>query len=99
MTTYSKNSPYYDTKITNDYLDVINFRDITPERDDIQFEITKTYEYRPDLLAHDLYKNSSLWWVFAVRNKSKIKDPVYDFVAGKKIFLPKLSTLKRELGV
>lgn len=99
MKNYSKTSPYYNTNIVNDYLDIIEFRDIPAERDDIQFEITKTYENRPDLLAYDIYKDSGLWWVFAVRNKSKIKDPVYDFVAGKKIFLPKLSTLKRELGI
>lgn len=96
---YSKNSPYYKTLVVNDYLDVIEFRDIVPERDDTEFEITKTYEHRPDLLAYDLYKDVGLWWVFAVRNKSIIKDPVYDFVAGTKIFLPKLSTLRRELGI
>lgn len=99
MKNYSKTSPYYNTNIVNDYLDIIDFRDIPAERDDIQFEITKMYENRPDLLAYDIYKDSGLWWVFAVRNKSTIKDPVYDFVAGKKIFLPKLSTLKRELGI
>lgn len=99
MKNYSKTSPYYNTNIVNDYLDIIDFRDIPAERDDIQFEITKMYENRPDLLAYDIYKDSGLWWVFAVRNKSKIKDPVYDFVAGTKIFLPKLSTLKRELGI
>lgn len=99
MTTYNKSSPYSNTAITNGYLDVVNFIDIPYQTDDYQFEITKTYEHRPDLLAYDLYQNSNLWWVFAVRNKSIIKDPVYDFVAGKKIFLPKLSTLKDIVGV
>lgn len=99
MTVYNKSSPYANTQITNGYLDVINFRDLPTQTDDHVFEITKTYENRPDLLAYDLYKDSNLWWVFAVRNKSVIKDPVYDFVAGKKIFLPKLSTLKSVLGV
>lgn len=99
MSTYNKASPYYTTEIVNGYLDVVNFRDIPIVRDDILFEITKTYENRPDLLAYDLYKNSSLWWVFSVRNKSVIKDPVYDFVAGTKIYLPKLSTLKQVLGI
>jgi hypothetical protein len=96
---YSKASPYFNTAIVNNYLDVMELRDIPNQPDDYLFEITKTYENRPDLLAHDLYKDSNLWWVFAVRNKKNIKDPVYDFVAGTKIYLPKLSTLKTVLGI
>jgi hypothetical protein len=99
MTIYKKTSPYYKTNVVNEYLDVINFRDIPAERDDHLFEITKTYENRPDLLAYDLYKDSGLWWVFSVRNKSLIKDPIFDFSSGKKIYLPKLSTLRSSLGI
>ena len=98
MTTYAKTSPYYNTSITNNYLDVINFRDIPIYRDDLLFQLTATYEHRPDLLAYDLYKDARLWWVFSVRNKSIIKDPVFDLVAGVKIYLPKASTLKQALG-
>lgn len=98
MTTYTKTSPYYNTSMVNNYLDVINFRDIPKERDDILFELTATYEHRPDLLAYDLYKDQKLWWVFAVRNRSVIKDPVFDMVAGVKIYLPKASTLQRVIG-
>jgi hypothetical protein len=98
MTTYAKTSPYYNTSITNNYLDVINFRDIPIYRDDLLFQLTATYEHRPDLLAYDLYKDARLWWVFSVRNKSIIKDPVFDLVAGVKIYLPKASTLKQVLG-
>jgi hypothetical protein len=99
MTIYDKTSPYYLTETVNGYLDVIEFRDIPLERDDIQFEVTATYENRPDLLAYDLYGDARLWWVFAVRNKRSIKDPVYDLQAGKKIYLPKLATLKTVLGI
>lgn len=98
MTTYNKTSPYYNTLIVNNYLDVINFRDIPKEKDDIQFELTATYEHRPDLLAYDLYKDHRLWWVFAVRNKSIIKDPIFDMVAGVKIYLPKATTLQKVIG-
>ena len=98
MTTYTKTSPYYNTSMVNNYLDVINFRDIPKERDDILFELTATYEHRPDLLAYDLYKDQKLWWVFAVRNRSVIKDPVFDMVAGVKIYLPKASTLQKVIG-
>ena len=96
---YSKTSPYYTTPITNGYLDVIEFRDLPNERNDTLFEVTATYENRPDLLAYDLYQDARLWWVFAVRNKRTIKDPVYDLKAGVKIYLPKMSTIKSVLGI
>jgi hypothetical protein len=98
-TTYSKTSPYYSTSLSNGYLDVISFRDIPANTDDVLFEITATYENRPDLLAYDLYNNVNLWWVFAVRNKSIIKDPTFDLVAGVKIYLPKLDTINTALGL
>jgi prophage DNA circulation protein len=66
--------------------------------DDVLFEINKTYQNRPDLLAFDLYGDSSLWWVFALRNPNTIKDPVFDMKAGRKIYLPKKSTLDTLLG-
>lgn len=99
MSIYNNYSPYYKTEIVNGYLDVLNFRDLPIERDDILFEVTRTYEHRPDLLAYDVYGDSKLWWVFAVRNKSKIKDPVFDLTAGVKIYLPKLTTIKSVLGL
>lgn len=99
MTTYSKTSPYFTTEIVNGYLDTMSFRDIPNERDDILFEVTATYENRPDLLSYDLYGDARLWWVFAMRNKRVLKDPVYDLKAGTKVYLPKLTTIKRVLGI
>lgn len=99
MSFYSKFSPYYKTEIVNNYLDVLEIRDLPNQKDDILFEITSTYEHRPDLLAYDLYKDSRLWWVFSIRNKKVLKDPVYDMIPGTKIYLPKLSTLKEVLGI
>lgn len=99
MSNYSKTSPYFTTQIVNGYLDTMTFRDIPNERDDILFEVTSTYENRPDLLAYDLYQDARLWWVFSMRNKRLLKDPVYDLKAGVKIYLPKMSTLKRALGL
>jgi len=96
---YSNTSPYYKTEIVNGYMDVMTFRDIPSQRDDTLFEVTATYEFRPDLLAYDIYKDSKLWWVFAVRNKSILNDPVYDLKAGVKIYLPKMSTMKTVLGI
>jgi hypothetical protein len=99
MVSYNSFSPYYATKITNDYLDILNLRDIPNLSDDILFTLTKTYEYRPDLLAFDLYNDQRLWWVFSLRNKDTIRDPVFDMIAGTQIYLPKLSVIKKALGI
>lgn len=96
---YSKTSPYYSTVNNGFYLDLLTLRDIPNQVDDILFEVTQQYTYRPDLLAYDLYNDVSLWWVFSVRNKDVIKDPVFDMIAGQKIYLPKLSTLTTVLGL
>ena len=99
MKKYKNSSPYFKTEIINGYLDVMSYRDIPLEVDDILFEVTSTYEYRPDLLAHDLYDDVNLWWVFSMRNNSILKDPVFDMKPGINIYLPKMSTLKRTLGL
>lgn len=99
MATYNSNSPYYKTSITaGGYLDVLTFRNIPAEADDVLYEVDARYQHRPDLLSYDTYKTVDYWWVFAVRNKSIIKDPIFDLTAGKKIYLPKITTIKSVLG-
>lgn len=99
MSTYKLSSPYYSTTQNAGYLDVMNFRDIPVQRDDVLFALTKTYEHRPDLLANDVYGDVNLWWVFAVRNKNVIQDPIFDMVAGVKIYIPQKHTLTSVLGI
>lgn len=99
MAVYTKLSPYANTSQENGYLDVATFTNIPAEADDILFEVTKTFEYRPDLLAYELYGDVRLWWVFAVRNKNVLKDPVYDLEAGVQIYLPKITTINSALGI
>lgn len=98
MATYSADSPYYSTIVRDGYLDVINFRNIEGQTDDIIYEIEARYENRPDLLAYDFYGTVNLWWVFAVRNKDIIKDPVFDIVPGVPIYVPTLNYIKTVLG-
>lgn len=96
---YSKTSPYYKTSIVNSsFLDVMTLRNIPKLPDDVIFKINSTYQFRPDLLAHDLYGDAGYWWVFAARNPGTIKDPVFDFVPGVHIYLPKKATLNSVLG-
>jgi len=100
MASYTDTSPYYKTKVKNgQYLGILDIRPIPAENDDIVYAIEPQYTYRPDLLAYDLYGSHKLWWVFAQRNMNVIKDPVYDFVAGTEIYLPKGSKLKERLGI
>jgi prophage DNA circulation protein len=51
------------------------------------------------LLAYDLYGDSALWWVFAMRNPNTIQDPVFDFLPGTTIFIPKKETIVAALGL
>lgn len=99
MAEYSAYSPYRKTDQSKGYLDVIAWREIPPEFDDILFTITASYKNRPDLLAYDLYGDVRLWWVFSQRNPSTIKDPVFDMIPGKQIYLPKITSLKKTLGI
>ena len=94
---YKSSSLYSQTAITNGYLDIINFRNIPAVTSDVLFEITKQYEYRPDLLDNDVYKDVNLWWVFAVRNRSVLINPVFDMTAGTKIYIPQITTIKSAL--
>jgi hypothetical protein len=97
--TYGKTSPYYSTSQNNGYLDVISFRTIPASTDDLLYQLDKKYEYRPELLSYDAYGDVDLWWVFAVRNKNIIQDPVFDMVAGLKIYIPSLPSLQAALGI
>lgn len=97
--TYSKTSPYYATNTFGQFLDVLNFRPITKKEDDVQYVIDRVYQYRPDMLAYDLYGDSTLWWVFAARNPNVIKDPTFGFKAGLIIYIPKKETLTADLGI
>ena len=99
MARYSNTSPYFETREYSNYLDVLTPRTITAEDDDQSYTIERTYAYRPDLLAFDLYGTPRLWWVFAQRNPDQIEDPIYDFKPGVTIQLPKADNISKDLGV
>lgn len=96
---YSILSPWYRTEINQNTLDILAIRPVSAEPDDFLYTIESQYMYRPDLLAFDLYGDSALWWVFIQRNMDVLEDPVFDFVPGKKIYIPKASGLRSVLGV
>jgi hypothetical protein len=98
MATYDSTSPYYTTEYSQFFLDVMQNRPIPKENDDTLWMITNTYQYRPDLLAFDLYQDARLWWVFYQRNPNTLTKPPLDFVVNTKIYLPKTATLRDTLG-
>lgn len=98
MANYNATSPYFNTQYQEFYLNVMVNRPIPREVDDQLMEINQTYQYRPDLLAYDLYDQPTLWWVFYQRNPNTLTKPPLDFAIGTRIYLPKISTLKSVLG-
>jgi hypothetical protein len=98
MAQYDATSPYFETGYSQFFLDSMVNRPIPREDDDIMFTINLTYQYRPDLLAFDLYGNGALWWVFYQRNPNTLTAPPLDFATGTQIFLPKIATLRSTLG-
>ena len=98
MSNYDPTSPYYQTGYSQFFLDVRVNRPIPKQTDDVLFKINTTYQYRPDLLAFDLYDNAGLWWVFYQRNPNTLTKPPLDFVADTQIYVPKITTLRSVLG-
>ena len=98
---YPQSSPYTNTNIINNkYLDVMSYTPIPMYPSDVYYVIPITYQYRPDLLAYDLYTDGKLWWVFASRNPNTLgPDPYFNFVAGLGIYIPTQNTLRTVLGL
>jgi hypothetical protein len=98
---YPRTSPYYDTPVVNNkFLDVATYRPIPFNTLDVFMTVTPVYQFRPDLLAYDLYSDARLWWVFAARNPNILgPDPYFNMVAGLQIYVPTQSTLQRVLGI
>jgi len=98
MAIYKKTSPWYITKQNTLYLELLTLRTIPTSDDDFKYVIENQYRHRPDLLAFDLYQDAKLWWVFAQRNRSILKDPIYDFSPGTTIFCPARANIDAALS-
>lgn len=95
---YNRTSPYYSSKQVTQYVPYLNWWDgyyVLPNAKDTLISIDGQYNRRPDLLSYAYYQTPQLWWVFALRNPDVIKDPVWDFVTGKAIYVPAKETLTR----
>lgn len=85
---YKETSVYRKTPLNKKYLE--NYvPPITPNMEATEVvEVTKKYEYRPDLLAYDRYGDAAYWWVFVLYNRNILLDPIYDMKTGTKIRVP-----------
>jgi len=99
MAEYAKTSPWFKTPMNNNYLDLLEARAIPVNSTDYTYEIESQFRHRPDLLSSNLYDTPKLWWVFAQRNPSILKDPIFDFEPGTIIYIPRADILKASLGV
>ena len=99
MAVYSSVSPWSNTPQNNLYLELLVIKPVPAEADDFYYQIETHYTYRPDLLSYDLYGTPKLWWVFVQRNMNVLRDPIFDFVAGQKIFIPKKSNIQKYMSV
>jgi len=99
MAAYDSVSPYYTTGYSQFFLDTMTNRPVPALTSDQLWTINLTYQYRPDLLAYDLYSNSRLWWVFYQRNPNTLTRPPLDFAVNTQIYLPQMSTLQTALGI
>ncbi len=95
---YSQNSPYAGTQTWGKFLDTWPGITIPADISDAVYQIDTIYNQRPDLLAYDMYQDSALWWVFAVRNPDVITDPVFGFTTGKIIYVPNKAVVQQAIG-
>lgn len=89
MVKYKNTSMYKNTPITDNYLGL--YEPVFEPNLEIYNTITLSskYDKRPDLLAYELYGQSELWWIFVLYNRDIITDPIFDFVSGLEIKIPK----------
>lgn len=94
MAEYSKNSPYSKTQMYGDYLDILTPRTVIHDQTDESYTIEEKYNQRPDMLAYARFGSAKLWWVFSMRNKDQLVDPIQDFRAGVTIRIPKIENVR-----
>jgi len=89
-------SIYKNTKVKDFYLDLWNADDLDfpKSSDDVEYIIPAEYNHRPDLLANEIYGTISYWWVFPLRNKDILVDPINDFVTGLTIWIPSQNNIE-----
>lgn len=72
--------------------------DLNKPLNDTEFVITMDkFVNRPDAISQQVYGNPKYWWLIALRNE--ITNPFYDFYKGRKLKIPDIQLVKKELGL
>jgi hypothetical protein len=79
---------YANTYIRDFYLDLWQEPGMAFSDSDEKQTIPTKYNKRPDLMANEIYGSPNYWWIFALRNKDLLIDPVEDFISGLEIRIP-----------
>ena len=85
----ARSDSFYSNTFQRDfYLDLWQDPGMAFSNNDEKKTIPTKYHLRPDLMATEIYGSPNYWWIFALRNKDILIDPVEDFVAGLEIRIP-----------
>lgn len=90
---FDKRSMYKKTSDDGFYLGIYEPINIPYDSSDYYLEIPTKYNFKPGLLANELYGDPQLLWVFTIMNRDSINDPIFDFKEGLIIRVPTKSRL------
>ena len=79
---YKKNSAYYSTSSFGQFLDILTYRPITTKPDDVVYTVDAIYQFRPDMLAFDLYGDSAYGGCLLLAIPMLLKIPCWISVPG-----------------
>jgi hypothetical protein len=93
---YKSHSPWSKTSILyGRVLDIQTKRNLFRDPLDEYVSIPQQFDKRPDLFSFEKYGTAKYWWIFAQRNPDDIIDPIDDFTAGKKIYVPNRTNIDK----
>ena len=93
---YKSHSPWSKTSILyGRVLDIQTKRNLFRDPLDEYVSIPQQFDKRPDLFSFEKYGTAKYWWIFAQRNPDDIIDPIDDFTAGKKIYIPSRTNIDK----
>lgn len=93
---YKSHSPWSKTSILyGRVLDIQTKRNLFRDPLDEYVSIPQQFDKRPDLFSFEKYGTAKYWWIFAQRNPDDIIDPIGDFTAGKKIYVPSRTNIDK----
>lgn len=95
---YPASSFYAATPQTSWYLGNVAWRSVPPDPHDRPYVLAPRHQWRPDLLAQELYGSGAYYWVFALRNPFLRADPIWLFTTGTTIMLPSANSVQRLTG-